>query len=241
MINESCGEQCDPPGEGCSVICTRGEGILGTRTLTFGGSFYSSALGPEVPLGDLQGSLDLVGGRIDAQGIAPVTVTGPVIYSAAILGGQFGTLCVRLDSCTGFVDCDGGTPVGTLMVQDSNGQGASGRPITITTGQGSDAPPGAVELDCRQSFVQLDAAQGSDCATAAYPEAQRIVYTTGAVQAYFFNGAPKVGSGEIALSGEPFQCVAWSTTDGRGKLAGTFLVEDDPRAGDVAQVNLLDD
>ena len=127
------------------------------------------------------------------------------------------------------------------MVQDSNGPGHTGLPITLETGQGTAAPAGAVQLDCQQSFVQLQPSQGTDCATATYPAAQRIVYTTGDAQAYFFNGAPKVGTGQIELQGEPFSCAAWTTTDGPGKLAGTFLVEDDPQAGDVAQLNLLDD
>jgi cysteine-rich repeat protein len=121
VVNRDCGEQCDPPGDGCSPICTEGTGVLGTRRLTFGGALFSSALGPDVPLGDLQGSLDLAAGQLDADGVATVSVSGPVIYSAPILGGQIGTLCVRIESCSGEVDCDGGTAVGTLTVQDSNG------------------------------------------------------------------------------------------------------------------------
>jgi cysteine-rich repeat protein len=241
VVNPGCGEECDPPGAGCSLICTTGDGVLGTRRLSFGGSFYSSALGVAVPLGTLQGALDLTGGAIDASGVAPVDVVGPVLFSAAILGGQYGTLCARIDGCTGFVDCDGGTAVDTVMVQDSNGAGANGLPVTITTGVGSDAAPGAMLLDCQQAYVQLGPGEGTDCAAVALPPAERIVYTTGSAEAFYLNGRPKVGNGAIRISGEPFSCAAWQTTDGPGQLAGTFVVEEDPRAGDLANVIVIDD
>jgi cysteine-rich repeat protein len=241
IVNAECGEECDPPGEGCSVICTEGSGVLGTRRMTLGGPFFSSPLGTGTPLGQVGGTLDLVGGAIDPEGVAPLTVEGPVHYSAAILGGQFGTLCARIDSCTGFIDCTGGSAVDTLMVQDSNGPGRGGLPITVTTGLGEDGGPGAVLLDCTQAIVQLGAGQGTDCTVASYPPAGRIVYTTGRAEAFFVNGAPKIGTGAIEASGEPFSCSGWQTTDGPGKLAATFLFEEDPQAGDTANVVVLED
>ncbi len=241
VVNAACGEECDPPGDGCSLICTAGDGVLGTRQLTFGGSFFSSALGSGTPLGSLNGSFDLVGGQIGDDGKAPVDINGPVYYAAPILGGQFGTYCVRIDGCSGFIDCDGGSAVDTLMVQDSNGAGRNGMPVTLTTGLGSDDGPGAVQLDCQQSYVQLIAGGGMDCAAATYPPSSRVVYTTGAAEAFFLNGNPKVGNGSIRASGAPFSCSGWKTTDGPGKLAATFLVEEDPQAGDIANVNVLDD
>jgi len=241
VVNPACGEECDPPGAGCSLICTAGDGVLGTRTLSFGGSFFSSALGTAVPLGSLAGSIDLTGGTIGAAGVAPVELVGPTYFSAPILGGQFGTFCVRIDHCGGFIDCDGGTPVDTLMVQDSNGAGRNGLPPTITTGLGDAAPAGALQLDCQQSFVQLGPGEDADCPAAAYPPSARIIYTTGAAEAFFLNGNPKVGSGAIRFGGEPFSCSGWQTTDGPGQLAGTFLVEEDPQAGDTANLALIDD
>jgi hypothetical protein len=35
--------------------------------------------------------------------------------------------------------------------------------------------------------------------------------------------------------------VWWTVTDGPGELVGTFLIEDDPRAGDVARATVVDD
>lgn len=241
VVSATCGEQCDPPGDGCSVICTSGSGVLGARRITIGGSFYSSSLGSEVPLGDLTGTLDIAGGVIAPDGVAPLSVEGPVYYSAAILGGQFGTFCVRVDSCTGLIDCDGGTPVDVLSVMDSNGPGVNGLPPAITTRRGENAPAGALELDCRQTFVQLEPGAGDDCVAAGYPPSERIIYTTGTADALFVNGNPKVGTGVIRVSGEPFSCTGWQTTDGPGKLAGTFFVEEDRRAGDLANASVLDD
>jgi cysteine-rich repeat protein len=238
LINQACGEECDPPGAGCSLICTAGDGVLGSRTLTVGGAFYSSALGTSVPLGSLTGSMELIGGTIGAGGIAPVEVDGPVYYEAPILGGQFGTFCVRIDGCTGQIDCDGGTAVDVLTVQDSNGPGHNGLPPTITIGMG-DTPAGALLLDCQQRYVQLG--PGEDCGTATYPAAARIVYTTGAAEAFYLNGNPKVGTGAIRFAGEPFSCSAWQVTDGPGQLAGTFMDEDNAQAGDTANLALIDD
>ncbi len=241
VVNETCGEQCDPPSESCSPICTLGNDDLGTRPFTFGGEFFSSPLGTAVPLGELSGRIDLVAGNLSADGTAAIEVDGPVYYSSDILGGSFGFYCVRVDSCVGFVDCDGGSPVDVVVVQDSNGPGLNGLPVQITTGQGEPGPAGSVELSCTQTFVQLQPGEGSDCTTASYGPVETVVYTTGETEGFFINGAPKVGSGAIAGSGEPFDCANWQAEDGAGSLAGVFLVEDERQAGDVANTAILDD
>ena len=241
VINTACGEECDPPGIGCSFTCKRTSEALGTRHFSFGGSFYSSALGPKAPLGALHGALDLLAGTPDENGMAGVTVAGPVYYSAAILGGQFGYLCVRVDACTGFVDCDGGSKVDVQVTQDSMGPGLNGGPVQTTTGLGADAGPGAVELHCQQATNQLAPGAGSDCPNAEYPPSEDVVYTTGTTQAGFTNGAPKIGNGTMTQHGQNFDCVTWSTENGPGKLAATYLFEDVEEAGDTANANVLDD
>jgi hypothetical protein len=80
-----------------------------------------------------------------------------------------------------------------------------------------------------------------DCSAVAYPDDQPAYYTTGQVDGYFVNGDPRIGTGAIAVTGENFVCSAWSTEDGPGNLATVFLVEEDPRAGDTANGNVLDD
>jgi virginiamycin B lyase len=241
IVNAACGEQCDPPGPNCTQLCRIGTAPpLGTRHFSFGGSTYSSALGTGVAIAALQGALDLVGGAPGPNGVAPVTVSGPVYYAGPILGGTFGTLCFRVTSCTGFVDCNGATAVGVQLVQDSAGPGVQGNPVQATTGLGGAGGSGAVLLTCQQSFVQLPPGP-ADCATAAYPVDQTAYYTTGQVEGHFQNGNPRIGTGEISVAGEDFSCAAWSTEDGPGKLTNGFLVEEFPEAGDTANVNLLDD
>jgi hypothetical protein len=125
-------------------------------------------------------------------------------------------------------------------VQDSAGPGKQGNPVQIQTDLGSPAGPGAVVLTCQQSFVQLPVGE-SDCTTAAYPPDSTAVYTTGTSEAHYLNGNPRIGNGELSVAGENFQCPAWTVEDGPGKLATTFLVEEDPDAGDTANGNVLDD
>jgi hypothetical protein len=43
------------------------------------------------------------------------------------------------------------------------------------------------------------------------------------------------------VSGEPFSCAAWTVENGPGKLATSFLFEEDPQAGDTANANVLHD
>jgi hypothetical protein len=75
----------------------------------------------------------------------------------------------------------------------------------------------------------------------AGPADRPAYYTTGENEAHFVNGNPRIGTGEIAVTGENFTCSAWSTENGPGQLATTFLVEEDPQAGDTANANVLDD
>jgi len=242
--NASCGEECDPPAPGapeCNYLCRLGPPpALGTRHLSFGGFSYSSALGTSIAIADLIGAIDLTGDVPDADGVAALVVPGPVFYRGPILGGAFGNLCIRVTSCTGFVDCDGGTPVDVDVVQDSAGPGVQGNPIVTTTGLGADGGPGAVELSCQQSVVQVGPTV-TDCGTVNYPPDQLAVYTTGAVSGHYLNGHPLIGTGAIAVSGEAFSCASWNVEDGPGQLAVSFLLEEDPQAGDTANANVLDD
>jgi len=244
VVDAVCGEECDPPSDAdpvCSYQCRLGAAPpLGTRHFSFGGASYTSALGTSTRLGTPDGAFDLVADAPGADGIATVSVAGPLYYVSPILGGSFGYICVRLSSCTGIVDCNGGTPVGVQVEQDSAGPGKQGNPPTTQTGLGPDGGPGAVLLTCAQALVQVPPPE-PDCRTIAYPADGTTVYTTGGTEAHYLNGDPRIGTGEISVSGENFSCPAWSTEDGPGKLAGAYLMEADPQAGDTANVNLLDD
>lgn len=239
----TCGEQCDPPdtARGCSPSCRAGDGSLGARHFSFGGGLYSSSLGAGVELGRLAGAIDIEAGIPGADGRAGLVVPGPVVFSAAILGGTYGTYCVRLDGCRGFIDCDGGSAVGVSTVQDSAGAGVQGNPPVIALGLGNAAPAGAAILDCAQSYVQLPPGHPAACAGSAYPPATRVVYTTGHAEGLFTAANPKVGTAALAVDGEPFSCASWNREDGPGALVGTFLVEEERQAGDIVNANLLDD
>ena len=76
---------------------------------------------------------------------------------------------------------------------------------------------------------------------ANYPPVAEVVYTTGTTTAGFTNGAPKIGTGMMTQHGQTFECAAWTMENGPGKLAGGFLFEEVEQAGDVANVNVLDD
>ena len=119
--------------------------------------------------------------------------------------------------------------------------GLDGNPVMLTTGLGEAGPAGTVLLECEQAFVQLLTGQDDDCLLATYPPASRVAYTTGRADAYFTTANPKVGNATLSLAGEPFVCGAWPREDGAGQLVGTFLVEEDPQAGDIANANRLDD
>ena len=54
--------------------------------------------------------------------------------------------------------------------------------------------------------------------------------------AKFLNGDARIGTGEIAVSGENFVCAAWNAEHSPGQLAGPFLQENAPQAGDTANV-----
>jgi virginiamycin B lyase len=244
ITNTACGEECDPPGAGtpdCNYLCRLGVAApLGTRHVSVGGSAYSSALGIVVPLGTLTGALDLVAGAPGFDGVAPVSVTGPLYLRAPILGGAFGNLCFRITSCAGIVDCNGGTAVGVDVVADSAGSGVQGNPVTTTTGLGDDGGPGAVLLTCQQSFAQVGPTE-TDCSVITYPPDTPVAHTTGSSSARWLNPDTEIGTGQITVTGEPFTCQSWSVENGPGKLAATFLVEADPQAGDTANASLIDD
>ena len=134
----------------------------------------------------------------------------------------------------------GGTAADALVEQDSGGPGKQNNPIVTTTGLGAGGAPGTVVLTCDQSTIQLSP-PAPNCATVTYPADQPFVYTTGSVTGRFSNGDPRIGTGQITVTGEPFACAQWSTGDGPGVLVGSFLQEADPNAGDTANGLRFDD
>jgi hypothetical protein len=120
-------EDC-PLGEGC-LYCECREKV-GTRifssnpSATGSGFFSSSFTGPLLPLGGVEGSITLDGGPQDDDGMALITTLGGPFYLAVdILAGTQGRFCMRIESCDGFIDCDGGTNVDVETKLDSLADG----------------------------------------------------------------------------------------------------------------------
>ncbi len=150
-------------------------------------------------------------------------------------------MCFNISSCSGSVDCNGGTAVGVQVIRDSEGPGTQGNPPVTTTGLGPDAGPGAVELSCGQAFFQIPGGQGDDCTIQTYPPETTVVYTTGQTEGRWLNADARIGTGQISFSGENFVCEDWTIEDGPGALAGTFMIENFPQAGDTANISVIDD
>ena len=110
-----------------------------------------------------------------------------------------------------------------------------GNPVVTTTGLGPDGGPGTVVLTCNMSTLQVNPPE-PDCSTKTYPADQPTAFTTGSITARFDNAHATIGTGEISGAGANFLCSQWSTP-GTGALAGAFLIEEAPQAGDTA--NLL--
>src|SRR6185436_10014157 len=87
---------------------------------TVGSHFFSSVTGPQAPVESIfEGTIKLRGGTPGADGKASLVVTEDSYLFFADIGG--GSDCIKIVAAgsQGFIDCDGGTPVGTKMTQDS--------------------------------------------------------------------------------------------------------------------------
>jgi hypothetical protein len=254
------------------------------------GFFSSSFTGPVAPLGGVEASITFEGGPQDDYGVASITTSGGPFYLAVdILFGTQGRFCMKIDSCDGFIDCDGGTNVDVETVLDSLADGliceppvppdecnpdntcctnscegfiegtdppapvTSGNSSVVTTGVNpSDSGAGAMLLTC--SVRQVDIApnevdQGvdvmTDCLAKDFSgDPFEQVVTTGTNSGKVVNECLSyIASASIDMSGENFDCSAWTTEDGRGSLVFVALAEE-PRAitaGDNASAGVLVD
>jgi hypothetical protein len=130
----------------------------------------------------------------DGAGHSTVTVTGPSTFTTVLaLGGV--TLCTRIESCTGTLNCNGGANVditetlnslaagltcvrdGTNMCTDlptsvccSNscegvGVGSGNPTVTAIGVNTADSGIGAMVLDCMQRSLQVEETTDVNCAT----------------------------------------------------------------------------
>src|SRR5213593_1236886 len=228
--------------------------------------FFTSALPGGQPVdSDFAGTLHLTAGTPGADGVATLTLSQDSTVHFKDIGG--GAECVRflvdgsslctgagapLPCCTGAgtgscaaqgkIDCDGGTPVGTTMTQDSMGAGANG-PTTSTFEQGAAGRPGdgyvhlaAVAVTCAGVLGIPGACPGGlpnsaeDCDAPGMVDYSKgfmfdLALTTGAVTATVEN--PRQGNpATITKTGQPFDCSAFTGTGGPGVLLTPFILSD---------------
>ncbi len=166
------------------------------------------------------GPLLLEGGLAGVDGVASLVLSQPTYIGAQVpaLGGT-GKACFRIEqdpAATGFVDCDGGSPVDVSLRMESH-QGGANDPPVLTVGAGSDGGPGAAILR-----VLITGALTSDpalaCSDADYSASptNTTALTTGTATSVIDN--PLQGGTfpftMVTLSGQPFDCNNWTENAG---------------------------
>jgi hypothetical protein len=82
---------------------------------------------------------------------------------------------------------------------------------------------------------------GFDCATATYGAPQTQLWTTGTATARILRPLQGGPLFEFALTGEPFDCSAWTTENGPGKLLSADTALNATPAIDAGNLRRFDD
>src|SRR6266849_3473744 len=103
--------------------------------------FFTSYVNGASVDSDFGGTLQLTAGTPGPDGVATLVLAQDSFIHFKDIGG--GAECVKFIAAgsQGKLDCDGGTPVGTVMTQDSHGTGPNG-PTMSTFEQGAPGRPG---------------------------------------------------------------------------------------------------
>lgn len=164
------------------------------------------------------GPLKLSAGPPDANGVAALLLTEPVVLGATLptLAGT-GRVCMRIrqdPDAVGRIDCDGGTNFDVNMTIDSQGTGPALAPVlTVGTGGGDSGPGAAVIRILVQGATTSDLI--TTCAEADYARSPifATAFTTATAVATIQN-ALQGGTLTATLSGQPFNCANWATDSG---------------------------
>lgn len=164
------------------------------------------------------GPLLLEGGVAGVDGIASLTLSEPVYIGAQIpaLGGT-GRACFRIEQdpgATGFVDCDGGTPVDVDIFMDSHVAGTNDPPV-LTVGLGAPGGPGSAMIRVLITGA-LTNDLGIACEDADYSAGptNTTALTTGNVFSQIDNPLQGGASTSVTLAGQPFDCDNWTEDSG---------------------------
>jgi len=210
-------------------------------TGTFGAAmrsgFFSSALGGNSIAANMSaGPLILTAGVPAADGKAPLSLKQDAYFKIDVeIGGT--VICTKLIAAgsSGFVDCDGGSALDVQLVE-APGPGAT--PGVPLPGQGSDAGPGAAQLNLQQQIAEIaDFELTCDASTPGFGDEITTIFTTATYS------AEKGTVARLAKTGENFDCANWTMTDGPGMLAAGVVAYDPriPAGGNGAQVTRLAD
>jgi len=194
------------------------------------------------------GPLRLAAGPPDANGVAALLLTEPVILGATLpaLAGT-GRVCVRVrqdPDAIGRIDCDGGSNFDATITIDSQGAGAALPPVFTAGAGGDDSGPGAAIVRVLvQGATTTDATTTCEDADYSASPVTRTGFTTATAVATVQN-ALQGGLLTATLTGQPFTCANW-TTDGGASLAAPNVNLDVPLSVlgilDVGQVLRLND
>jgi len=253
----------DGPGGVCPA-----PDAMGSWTKTHGGPEGGMAGGPPVcngTIGGWAGSIQLVGGSPNDDGVADLMIDGVNVYGAnmnpnacQLLGQPPCRLCFRLRQDpvnAGYVDCNGGTNVDVEQIVTSNEANPPPPPDPATViGGGPDAGPGAAVVFglAKNAILKVDPCPAWDSTVWDSVEEDLVVFTTGKGHSRindprvcaggFGSSCPNVDPYEVTLTGENLDCDSW-TTSTSGVLVMPASVLDMTISvlgtGDLAQVTRL--
>jgi len=232
---------CMPPAGG-PVPGDRAFTVAYNPTNPNGSHFFSSYVNGASVDSDFGGILHLTAGTPGPDGVASLTISQDSFIHFKDIGG--GAECVKFIAAgsEGKLDCDGGTPVGTVQTQDSMGTGANG-PTTSTFEQGSPGRPGDGYVRTMVQAVTCAGVLGIPGACpGGLPNSAEDCQVPGMVdysKAFMFDLAITTGSvtatvehprqnnpATITRTGQPFDCSAFTGSGGPGVLLAPFILSD---------------
>jgi hypothetical protein len=203
--------------------------LLADPSSTGSGLFTTGLSGANAANSFSAGPLTLVLGAQDANGVAALTLKEDVVLTIEIVDGSH--LCFKLlkENTTGSIDCNGGTAYDTSGTQP---MGDVGFPFDIATGLGDPSGPGNGNLLVPSQYQIIQPGNPEfdlPCSEVTYSNpVQTFPFTTTTATSI-------KGDLELAVSGQPFSCETFGTSNSGGQLAAPAPATQAP-VGDVANV-----
>ncbi|MBM4268414.1 MAG: CHRD domain-containing protein [Deltaproteobacteria bacterium] len=259
VIDAVTGEACDDGdilnGDGCDSTCEieacsfQSQPALGTRVFTIDevASELRNSIVPGLKLGTVYSDVpfSFSASGTDASGSAMITLDDDVIVTIDIgLGNQ--TQCLKFEAAgsSGTLNCCGGKAVDMSFTRDSN---TGGVPTTGGQANGPAIQLGGIGMggigDMLMSFRVRESggALGTDCTTATYGGPSTRFWTTGTATARVLRPGQGGAVLEFARTGQPFDCAAWTTTDGPGAILSADTALNASGSTDAGNIRRIED